>query len=85
MFPANRKVGKTQKGKAEKWCNLHNSTRHSNQECFQQKSGSKCKYSPTTAVDGKNSVDHETFVVDRTTVDCKLCCCDGKIVKKSNK
>ena len=37
---------------------LHNSTSHSNQEYFKQKSGSTCKYSST--VDGRNSEEHET-------------------------
>ena len=34
-------------------------------------------------VDGKNSEEHETYVVDSTTVDCKSCCCNGKVAKKS--
>ena len=38
-------------------------------ECFQQKSGSKSK--DNSAVDGRNSEEHETYVVDSTTVDCK--------------
>ena len=47
-----------------------------------QKSGSKYKDSST--VDGRNSEEHETYVKDSTTVDCKLCCCsNGKIGKKS--
>ena len=36
-------------------------------------------------VDERNSEEHEIYVVDSTTVDCKLCCLsNGKIVKKSN-
>ena len=61
--------------------NLHNSTSH----CFQQKSGNKCKDS-STVVDGRNNEEHEIYVVDSTTVDCKSCCCsDGKIAKKPMK
>ena len=83
MLPANGKVGKIQEWKAEKWCSLHNSTSHSNKECFQQKRGSKCKDGST--VDGKNSRQHEMCIADSTTVDCKSCCCsNGKIAKKSN-
>ena len=66
----------------KKWCSLHNSTSHSNQECFQQKSSSKCK--DTSTVDGRNSEEHETYVVDGTTVDCKSCCYSGKTATKSN-
>ena len=80
MFPANGQVEKGKKWKAKKRYSLHNSTSHSNQECSQQKSGSKCKDSST--VDG--SEEHENYVVDSTTVDCKSCCCNGKITKKSN-
>ena len=69
-------------GRQKKWCSLHNSTTRSNQERFQQKSGSKCKDSST--VDGRNSEEHETYVVDSTTVDCRSCCCNGKIAKKPN-
>ena len=83
MLPANGKVEKNQKRKVEKWCSLHNSTSHSNQESFEQKNGSKCKDSST--VDSRNSEEHETYVVDSTTVGCKSCCCsNGKIAKKSN-
>ena len=71
-------------GRQKKWCSLHNSTSHSNQECFQQKSGSKCKDSLLT-VDGGNSEEHETYVGNSTTVDCKSCCCsNGKVARKSN-
>ena len=57
--------------------------RNPNQECFQQKSGSKRKDSST--VDDRNSEEYETYVVDRTTVDCKSCCCSkGKVPRKSN-
>ena len=67
----------------KKWRSLHNSTSHSNQECFQQKSSSKRKDSST--VGSKSSRKHETFVVDSTAVDCKSCCCsNGKLTKKSN-
>ena len=39
----------------------------------------------SSTVDGRNSEKHETCVVDRTTVDCKSCCCsNGKIATKSN-
>ena len=61
-----------------KWCSLHNSSSHSNQEYFQQKGGSKCKDSST--VDGKNSEEPETYAVDSTTVDCKSCCCSSGIL-----
>ena len=71
-------------GRQKKWYSLHNSTSYSNQEYFQQKSGSKCKDS-STVVDSKNSEEHETYVVDSTTVDCKSCCCNSKIAKKCNK
>ena len=34
---------------------------------------------------GRNSEEHETCVVDSTTVDCKSCCCsNGKLAKESN-
>ena len=60
---------------------MHNSKSNSNQECFQQKSDSKCKDSFT--VDG--SGEHETYVVGSTTVACKSCyCSNGKIAKMSN-
>ena len=79
-------MGKSEKiknGRQKKWCSLHNSTSHSNQECFQQKSGSKCKDSYT--VDGRNSEEHETYVVESITVGCKSCCCsNSKTAKKSN-
>ena len=79
-----QEMGKPEKiknGRQKKWCSLHNSTSHSNQECFQQKSSSKCKEIST--VGGKNSRKHETFVVYRTTVDCKSCCCsNGKFCLK---
>ena len=80
-------MGKTEKIKNErqkKWCSLHNSTSHSNQECFQQRSSSKCKESST--VDGRNSEKHETYVVVSTAaVGCRSCCCsNGKVAKKSN-
>ena len=68
----------------QKWCSLHNSTGHSNEECFQQKSGSK-RMNSSTLVDGKNRRKHEAFVVDSTTVDCKLYyCSNGKNAKKSD-
>ena len=74
---------KNKSGRQKEWCSLHNSMSHSNQECFQQKSSSKCKDSST--VDGRNSEEHETYVVDSTTVDCKSCCCsNGKIARMSN-
>ena len=77
-------MGKTEKnknGRQKKWCSLHNSTNHSSQECFLQRSSSKCKDSY-----GKNSEEHETYVVDGTAVGCKSCCCsNGKVAKKSNK
>ena len=77
-------LGKTEKIKnvrQKKWCSLHNSTNHSNQECFQQRKSSNCKDS-----DGRNSEEHETYVVDSTAVGCKSCCCsNGKVAKKSNK
>ena len=76
-------MGKTEKsknGRQKKWCSLHNSTNHSNQECFQQRSSSKYKDS-----DGRNSEDHETYVVDSAAVGCKSCCrSNGKVAKKSN-
>ena len=83
MFPAKEKSEKIKNGRQKKWRSLHNSTSHSNQQCFQQKSGSKCKDN-STVVDGKHSEEHETYVVDKTTVDCKSCCCNGRIAKKSN-
>ena len=67
--------------KTEKVVSLHNSTSDSNEECLQQKNDSKCKDSPTV-VDGKNSENHKTRVIDSTTVNCKLCGCNGKIAKK---
>ena len=83
MLPADRKVGKFKNGSQKKWCSLHNSTSHSNQECFQQKSSSKFKDSST--VDGRNSKIHETYVVHSTTVDCKSCCCSNcTVARKSN-
>ena len=76
-------MGKTEKsknGRQKKWCSLHNSTNNSNQECFQQRSSSKYKDS-----DGRNSEDHETYVVDSAAVGCKSCCrSNGKVAKKSN-
>ena len=64
----------------KKLCSLHNSTNYSNQECFQQRSSSTYKDS-----DGRNSEDHETYVVDSKAVGCKSCCCsNGKVAKKSN-
>ena len=72
---------KFKNGRQEK-CSLHNSSSYSNQECFQQKSGSKCKDS-FTVIDGKNSEEHETCVVDSRTVDCKSCYCNGKIAKSN--
>ena len=63
---------------------MHNSTSHSNQKCFQQKSGSKCKNSSTVVVDGRNSEEHENYVVNTTTVDCKPCCCSSSKAAKSN-
>ena len=79
-----QQMEKSKKIKMEhkKWCSLHNSTSHSYQDCFQQKSGSKCKDS-STVTDGKNIGTHEIYV-DSTTVDCKSCCCNGKIAKKSS-
>ena len=83
MLPAHGKVEKNQKWKSEKMSSLHNSTSHSNQERFQQKSSSRCKESST--VDGRNSEEHETYVVDSTTVDCKSCCrSNGKVARMSN-
>ena len=38
-----------------------------------------------STVDGKNSEKHNIYVIDRTTVSCKSCCCSGKIEKKSMK
>ena len=40
----------------------------------------------SSTVDGRNSEEHETDVVDSTTVGCKSCCCcsNSKIAKKSN-
>ena len=77
------KLKKFKNGSHKKWYSLHNSTSHSNQECFQQRNSSKCKDSST--VDGRNSEEHETFVVESTAVGCKSCCCsNGKVVKKSN-
>ena len=38
----------------------------------------------SSTVDGRESEEHETYVVDSTIVDCKSCCCNGKIAKKSN-
>ena len=79
-------MGKSEKiknRKQKKLCRLHNSTSHSNQECFQQMSSSERKDSFT--VDGRNSDEHETYVVDSTTVVCKSCCCsNGKVARKSN-
>ena len=78
-----RKTEKIKNGRQKKWCSLHNSTSHSNQECFQQRSSSKCKDSST--VDGRNSEEHETYVVDSTAVGCRSCCCsNGKVAKKFN-
>ena len=51
-----------QNGRQKKLCGLHNSTSHSNQKCFQQKSGSKCK-DISTVVDSRNGEEHETCVV----------------------
>ena len=76
------KCRKIKNGRQKKWCSLHNSTSHSNRECFQQKSDSECKDRST--VDGRNSEEHETYVVDSTTVDCKSCCCNGRLAKSSN-
>ena len=77
------KTEKIKNGRQKKWCSLHVSTNHSNQECFQQRSSSNCKDSST--VDGRNSEEHETYVVDSTAVGCKSCCCsNGKVAKKSN-
>ena len=54
-----------------------------NQECSQQRNSSKCKDSST--VDGRNSKEHETYVVDSTAIGCKSCCCsNGKVAWKSN-
>ena len=76
-------LGKTEKiknVKQKKLCSLHNSTNHSNQECFQQRNSSNCKGS-----DGRNSEEHETYVVDSTAVGCKSCCCSNdKVGKQSN-
>ena len=83
MFPANGKVEKIKMEGKKKYCSLYNSTSPSNRECFQQKNGSKCKDSSTVA-DGKSSEEHETYVIHSTTVDCKSCCCNGKIAKQSN-
>ena len=75
-----RKTEKIKNGRQKKWCSLHNSTNHSNQECFQQRSSSKYKDS-----DGRNSEEHETYVVDNTAVGCKSCCySNGKVAKQSN-
>ena len=40
----------------------------------------------SSTVDGRNSEEHETHVVDSTTVGFKSCCCcsNSKIAKKSN-
>ena len=78
-----RKSEKIKNGRQKKWCSLHNSTSRSDQECFQQKSSSKCKDTPT--VDGTNSEQRETYVVDSAIVGCKSCCCsNSKIAKQSN-
>ena len=82
MLPADGEVEKNQKLNSEKWCILHNSTSHSNQEYFQQRSSSKCKDGFT--VDGRNREEHQTYVVDSTIVDCKSCCSNGKVARKSN-
>ena len=56
---------------------------HSNQECFQQRSSSRCKDSST--VDGRNGEEHETYVVDSTTVGCKSYCRrNGKVARMSS-
>ena len=35
--------------------------------------------------DGRNSEEHETYVVDSTAVGCRSCCCsNGKVAKNSN-
>ena len=80
MLPSDGKDKKKKNGRQKKWCSLHNSTNYSNQECFQQRSSSNCKDS-----DGRNSEEHDTYVVDSTAVGCKsCCCCNGKVAKKSN-
>ena len=66
-----RKKSKMEGRKNGVACN--NSTNHSNQECFQQRSSSNCKGS-----DGRNSEEHETYVVDSTAVGCKSCCCSNE-------
>ena len=82
-FQQVEKSKKFKDGRQKKLCSLHNSMSHSNQECFQQKNDSKCKESST--VDGRNSKEHEAYVVDSTIADYKSCCCsNGKIAKKSN-
>ena len=77
------KLERITNGRQKKWCSF-TSTSHSNQECFQQKSSSKCK--DNSPVEGRNSEEHEIYVVDSTTtVGCKSCCCSsGKIAKESN-
>ena len=84
MLPSDGKDGKNLSGRQKKWCRLHNSPSQSNLECFQQRSSSKCKDSST--VDGRNSEEHQTFVVDSTTtIDCKSCrCSNGKVARKYN-
>ena len=78
-----RKSENFKNGRQKKRCSLHKSTSHPNHDCFQPKSGSKCKNSST--VYGRNSEGHETYVVDSTTVECKSCCCsNGKVAKKFN-
>ena len=79
---ADGKVEKIKNESQKKWCSLHSSTSHLNQESFQQRSSSKRKDSST--VDGRNSEEHETYVIGSTTVDCKLCSSNDKVARKSN-
>ena len=78
MLPSAGKDGKNKNVRQKKWCSLHNSTNHSNQECYQQRRSSKYRDS-----DSRNS-EHETYVVDSTAVGCKSCCCSNGKVAKSN-
>ena len=74
---------KFKNGRQTEWCSLHNSNSRSNEKFYRQKSGSNSK-DTFTFVDGKKSEKHETYAVDSTIVDCKSCCCNGKVEKYFN-
>ena len=85
MLPSDRKDGKKSKREGRKngvACAIARVIQIKN-VLSREVAVNKCKGSFT--VDGRNSEEHETYVVDSTAVGCKSCCCsNGKVAKKPN-